>query len=120
MRAATAQHGDLRGDLRTLAEVTPALVEAYEELPHALVHGDATLDNLHEPGSGDIVAIDLSYVCPEANIGSGARRSPERRNHSDVGRLCCEAAASRVMVWPRTSSRRISRLTSARLSRRRK
>lgn len=63
-RAATTAHGDLRGDLRRLAEVAPALVEAYEELPHALAHGDATPDNLREPGSGGIVAIDLSYVCP--------------------------------------------------------
>lgn len=64
LRAATAAHGDLRGDLRRLAAAGPALVELYEELPHRLAHGDATPDNLHEPGSGDIVAIDLSYVCP--------------------------------------------------------
>ncbi len=69
VRAATAEHGDLRGDLQRLAEVAPALVEAYEELPHGLAHGDATPDNLREPGSGDIVAIDLSYVCP-APFGS--------------------------------------------------
>lgn len=69
MRAATARHGDLRGDLNRLAAVAPALVEAYEELPHALAHGDATPDNMREPGSGDIVAIDLSYVCP-APLGS--------------------------------------------------
>lgn len=69
LRAVTAEHGDLRGDLRRLAEVAPVLVEMYEELPHALGHGDATPDNLHEPGSGDIVAIDLSYVCA-APLGS--------------------------------------------------
>jgi hypothetical protein len=69
VQAATAEYGDLRGDLRRLAAVTPDLVEAYEELPHALAHGDATPDNLRETGSGDIVAIDLSYVCP-APLGS--------------------------------------------------
>lgn len=69
MQAATAAYGDLRGDLRRLATVAPDLVEAYEELPHALAHGDATPDNLREPRSGDIVAIDLSYVCP-APLGS--------------------------------------------------
>jgi hypothetical protein len=38
VRAATAEHGDLRGDLQRLAEVAPALVDAYEELPHSLAH----------------------------------------------------------------------------------
>lgn len=69
VRAATETQGDLRGDLRRLAEVAPALVEAYKRLPHGLAHGDATPDNLREPGTGDIVAIDLSYVCP-APLGS--------------------------------------------------
>lgn len=69
VQAATATHGDLRGDLQRLARVAPALVEAYGELPHGLAHGDATPDNLREPGSGAIVAIDLSYVCP-APLGS--------------------------------------------------
>jgi hypothetical protein len=69
LRAATARHGDLHGDLDRLAAVAPALVEVYEELPHALSHGDATPDNLREPESGDIVAIDLSYVSTAA-LGS--------------------------------------------------
>jgi hypothetical protein len=47
----------------------PILVEAYEDLPPALAHGDATPDNLHEPTPGDTVAIDLSYVGPAA-LGS--------------------------------------------------
>ncbi len=69
LQAATARHGDLRGDLDRLAAVAPTLVEAYENLPHALAHGDATPDNLHEPTPGDTVAIDLSYVGPGA-LGS--------------------------------------------------
>jgi hypothetical protein len=69
VRAATARHGDLRGDLDRLAAAAPGLVEAYEHLPHALAHGDATPDNLHEPAPGDTVAIDLSYVGPAA-LGS--------------------------------------------------
>jgi len=67
--AATAAHGDVRGDLRRLAAVAPDLVEAYEGLPHALAHGDATPDNFRESGSGDIIAIDVSYVSP-APLGS--------------------------------------------------
>ena len=47
----------------------PDVVGAYEELPHALAHGDATPDNFRESGSGDIVAIDASYVSP-APLGS--------------------------------------------------
>lgn len=69
VRAAVAVHGDLRGDLDRLAAACPALVEAYEHLPHALAHGDATPNNLLEPGTGKVVAIDLSYVCP-APLGS--------------------------------------------------
>lgn len=69
LQAATARHGDLRGDLHRLAAVAPALVEAYEDLPHALAHGDATPHNWHEPTPGDTVAIDLSYVGPAA-LGS--------------------------------------------------
>lgn len=69
VRAATARHGDLRGDLHRLAAAAPTLVEAYVNLPHALAHGDATPDNLHEPTPGDTVAIDLSYVGPAA-LGS--------------------------------------------------
>ena len=69
VQAATAEYGDLRGDLRRLAAVAPELVEAYEALPHALAHGDATPDNFREPRSDDIVSIDLSYVCP-APLGS--------------------------------------------------
>lgn len=69
LRDATARHGDLRGDLQRLAAVTPMLVDRYEELPHALAHGDATPDNLREPDTGDTVAIDLSYVGPAA-LGS--------------------------------------------------
>ena len=69
VRATTDRDPHLRQDLQRLAEVCPDLAEAYESLPHRLAHGDATPDNLREPGDGDIVAIDLSYVCP-APLGS--------------------------------------------------
>jgi hypothetical protein len=69
MRAACGRHGDLRADLDRLAEVAPGLAAVSEELPHALAHGDAAPANLHEPGSGEIVAIDLGMV-QNAAVGS--------------------------------------------------
>lgn len=69
LRAACARHGDLRADLDRLAEVAPALAAVSEELPHALAHGDAAPANLHEPGSGEVVAIDLGMM-QNAAVGS--------------------------------------------------
>jgi len=75
IRAVVERDPSLRADLERLADVCPALVDLYSTLPHRLAHGDATPDNLHEPGpadgksSGDIVAIDLSYVSP-APVGA--------------------------------------------------
>ncbi len=50
-----------RADLDRLASAAPALCERTERLPHGLAHGDATPDNLREPGDGTVVAIDWSY-----------------------------------------------------------
>jgi hypothetical protein len=41
VRAATARNGNLRGDLNPLTAVAPTLVQAYEDLPLAVAHGDA-------------------------------------------------------------------------------
>lgn len=49
-----------RADLERLAHAVPGWLRRIERLPHGLAHGDATPDNLREPGDGAIVAIDWS------------------------------------------------------------
>jgi Ser/Thr protein kinase RdoA (MazF antagonist) len=50
-----------RTDLARLADAVPQLLRRVEGLPHGVSHGDATPDNLLEPGDGTVVAIDWSY-----------------------------------------------------------
>ncbi|GII49206.1 hypothetical protein Psi02_56300 [Planotetraspora silvatica] len=60
-----ARHADphLRTDLATLAERTPALLDALDRLPQTFVHGDACPQNLLIPadGSAEFVAIDWGW-----------------------------------------------------------
>lgn len=58
-----------RADLEALAAAMPRQLGRLERLPHALGHGDATPDNLREPGDGSTVAIDWSYA-GAAPVGS--------------------------------------------------
>ena len=50
-----------RADLGRLRDHVPALLGRLNDQAHGLAHGDATPDNLREPGDGTIVAIDWSY-----------------------------------------------------------
>ena len=59
---AAAVDARYRTDLGRLAAAMPALLDRLEQLPHGLAHGDASPDNLREPGDGTIVAIDWSYA----------------------------------------------------------
>lgn len=49
-----------RADLTRLAEAVPRLLAQLPDLPSGVCHGDATPDNLHEPGDGTVVALDWS------------------------------------------------------------
>lgn len=51
----------LRADLHRLADVVPTLLAAARAGPAGVCHGDATPDNLREPGDGSIVALDWAY-----------------------------------------------------------
>jgi tRNA A-37 threonylcarbamoyl transferase component Bud32 len=44
----------------------PRMIGELDALPRGLCHGDATPDNLREPGDGTIVAIDWAY----GNVGA--------------------------------------------------
>lgn len=62
-RVAGAVDTSLRADLETLASSTPQLLDALDELPRSLAHGDACPQNLlrsTEPGS--FVAIDWTFA----------------------------------------------------------
>jgi hypothetical protein len=50
-----------RADLARLADATPELLARLPALPSGVCHGDATPDNLREPGDGSVVALDWSY-----------------------------------------------------------
>ncbi len=50
-----------RDDLERLRDAVPHLLGRLEAMRHGMAHGDATPDNLREPGDGTIVAIDWSY-----------------------------------------------------------
>lgn len=58
---ASVVDGRHRADLHRLCDIVPELFGRLEQLPHGMAHGDATPDNLREPGDGTIVAIDWSY-----------------------------------------------------------
>ena len=79
--------GDHRADLARLADAVPDLLARLARLPHGLAHGDATPDNLREPGDGTIVAIDWSY-------GSSAALG------SDLGQLLAGRVESGAMDPP--------------------
>lgn len=59
---AAAVDANYRTDLGRLTAAMPALLGRLEQLPHGLAHGDASPDNLREPGDGTIAAIDWSYA----------------------------------------------------------
>jgi tRNA A-37 threonylcarbamoyl transferase component Bud32 len=59
---AAAVDANYRKDLGRLAATMPTLLDRLESLPHGLAHGDASPNNLREPGDGTIVAIDWSYA----------------------------------------------------------
>ena len=78
----------LRADLFRLAELMPAMLAELDALPHGMCHGDASPDNLREPGDGTIVAIDWSYGNVDA-LGSDlgqllVGRFDEGREHLDT------------------------------------
>lgn len=63
-----ADHGDLRRELRTLAERIPALLDALDACVQAMPHGDASPQNLLLPADSpdDFVVIDVSFRSPHA------------------------------------------------------
>lgn len=50
-----------RTDLARLADAVPTLLARLPTLPSGVCHGDATPDNVREPGDGTMVALDWSY-----------------------------------------------------------
>jgi hypothetical protein len=75
-----------RADLERLRDAMPGLLARLGALPHGLAHGDATPDNLREPGDGTVVAIDWSYgSC--APLGSDLGQLLAGRVESGAGDL---------------------------------
>ena len=73
-----------RADLERLRDAVPGLLARLSALPHGLAHGDATPDNLREPGDGTVVAIDWSYGSSAA-LGSDLGQLLAGRVESGVG-----------------------------------
>lgn len=60
--AVAAADPALRGDIAALADRVPDMLARLHGLEHPLAHGDATPDNIREPGDGTVVLIDWSYA----------------------------------------------------------